>query len=300
MALKKNIFTEDLALFQKTLADYAHYQLFVRWQLEQASKSVERSMAVLETEGHDKNAYFTGNCQSLFNVFHDGNLEIREPYGKRVTQGQDLFAMSREMEGRHNAFVLVALYEALERYLKATFRKLLFQIRNDMPIKDKKEFHRKKPEAVKVEGQPAYFQLYVDYACARDATKALDAFDKFLATDRFVRRSVAWPQMTWREYVGAFAVCRHLIVHNYGRVSETSLRKLGTTQKVFAESCIRESLHGKEQVILPSAKSLDLVFEIIGSYGWGLYVLLSDRCAMADESEFFRPKGGGKRKVQPK
>src|SRR5260370_1252581 len=135
MALKTNVFTEDLALLHNTLADYGHYQLFVRWQLEQASKGIERSMAVLEKGGDDKKA-----------------------------------------------------------------------------------FHKRNPDAIKVEGQPAYFQMYVDYACARDATRALDTFDKFLAMDRFVRRAVAWPQMSWREYVGAIAICRHLIVHNYGRV----------------------------------------------------------------------------------
>ena len=34
--------------------------------------------------------------------------------------------------------------------------------------------------------------------------------------------------------------------------------------------------------------------------GWGLYILLTDRCAMVDEADFFRPQGGGKRKVLPK
>ena len=118
MALKANVFTPDFEDLLRTVANYGHYQHFVRWHLKLGKRSVVLSLQVLEKQGI-KDEYFTGNCQSVVNPFHDGEWVIRAPYGNRVSKGQNIFVMSREMEGRFNSFVLVSVYEALEAYLNA-------------------------------------------------------------------------------------------------------------------------------------------------------------------------------------
>lgn len=296
MALKANVFTQDFDELLRTVADYGHYQHFVQWQFKLAKQRVERSSAALDKQGI--NGFFMGNRQTVVNPFHDGEWVIRDAYGKRVSEGQDIFVVSREMEGRFNSFVLVAVYEALETYLKRVYARLLYQLRNQRPVADKKHFHSKRPQAKECEGQPRYFDLYMEYSCPRDPKRALETFAAELEMKRLVIRGLGG--MTWEDRVTVFAVCRHLIVHNFGRVSAKSLVKLTKAQREYVESFIGESFHSKERVLLPTAEVIDRILQLAGTYGWALYILLSDRCGMADESELFRSKDGGKRKVHPK
>jgi hypothetical protein len=93
--------------------------------------------------------------------------------------------------------------------------------------------------------------------------------------------------MTFDELIATIGFCRHCIVHNEGRVEEEKLVELNRFQRAFVTSCLHASLHGNGRLLLPTSKSADRTMEALASYGWALYVLLSERCAMEDESQLF-------------
>jgi hypothetical protein len=78
------------------------------------------------------------------------------------------------------------------------------------------------------------------------------------------------------------------------------MNTLSAGQQAYVQACFHESLYAGGQQLLPPTIFIDGLFEAVGSYAWALYVLFSERCGMADESQFFRPADGSKRKVQPK
>jgi hypothetical protein len=294
MAHKSNVFTSDHRAFLETLAVLGHFQMVVRWQLRLAKDSFKRSLDVAEKQGF-KNQYGAGNGMSILNIFHDGERDIRAPYGKRVTQGEQLLPMAEEMERRFNSFLLVLIFEALEKHLQVLYGKLLFQLRGKVTI-HKKEFHRRQPFWAKREGTPQYFAAYAEYAWKYK--NVLAEFEKHLAWDRV--KHLSYHEMPWRSYIETIRFCRHRIVHNDGRVSPRNMNELSKGQQTYVQSCLHASLYSKEEHLLPPGNIIDGLFEAVASYGWGLYVLLSEQCSMADESEFFRPKDGSARKVQPK
>jgi hypothetical protein len=296
MAEKANVFTADHEQFLETLADLGHFRLLVGWQLRLAQDSVARSLDVLEKQGH-KNKYGAANGMSIINIFHDGKFDIRAPYGKRVTEGEQLRPMAEELERRFNSFLLVWIFEALEKHLQSLYGYLLFQLRGKLSI-DKKEFHKAKPSWATQAGTPKYFAAYAQYAWKRNYKGVLAAFEQHLAWDRVLYK--AYHEMPWRTYIETIAFCRHRIVHNDSRVSTRSMNELSAGQKAYVRECLHSSLYSAHEHILPPPKHIEGLFEAVGSYAWALYVLFSKQCNMTDESQFFRPADGGPRKVEPK
>jgi hypothetical protein len=297
MARRKNVFTTEHEAFLEALADLGHFQLLIGWQIRLAKDSFARSMEVLKKQGLP-NAYGAANGMSIINIFHDGHLDIRAPYGKRVTEGEQLRPMAEEMERRFNSFLLVWVFELLEKHLMKLYGLVLFQLRTERTLSDKHLFHAKKPKLAKLKGIPQYYHGYADFAWKRNYKGVLDDFEKLTKWDRVTYK--AFHEMPWKEYIEVIAFCRHRIVHNDGRVSKNSMNTLSAGQQAYVQSCFHESLYAGGQQLLPPTTFIDGLFEAVGSYAWALYVLFSERCGMADESQFFRPVDGSKRKVQPK
>jgi hypothetical protein len=297
MAAKKNVFTADHEAFLDALANLGHFELLLGWQLRLAKESVTRSLEVVGKQGYP-NAYGAANGMSIIDIFHDGQLDIRAPYGKRVTQGEQLLPMADEMERRFNSFLFVWVFEVLEKHLMKLYGLLLFQLRNEQMLKDKQQFHAKKPKLAKLKGTPEYYQGYAEFAWKQGYKDVLAAFERLTKWERITYR--AYHGMTWNQYIEVIGFCRHRIVHNDGHVSKNSLNTLSKEQQAYVQSCLHRSLYSSDQHLLPPTDFINGLFEAVASYGWAIYVLFSERCGMEDESEFFRPKGGGKRKVQPK
>jgi hypothetical protein len=295
MSPKANTFTKDLNSLHEHLADLNHYQSFVHWQLGNAKEGLRRSLDYMDKRGL-KNEYFTATGLSLFNIFHDGQLPIRAPLGKRVTDGETLLAMSEEMERRFNSLILVSIFEALERFLKAVYAKLLFQLRGRATLPSKREFHASHRKARAYLGTPQYLADYVKYACRHNCDEAMAAFCKHLDWNSVVHNG--WWDMTWDQFVSVMGFCRHRIIHTHGRVSVDNIRTLNAAQRKFVESCLHYPVHDLEQALLPPSAVIDRCFEVIVSHSWGLYILVTNRCGMMDESLFFRAPGT-KRKVKP-
>src|ERR1019366_9542180 len=230
MALKSNVFTVEHEAFLESLADLGHYQMLIAWQLRLAKDSVGRSLKVVEKQGH-KDMYGAANGMSIINIFHDGKLDIRAPYGKRVSEGERLLPMAEEMERRFNSFLLVWVFEKVEQHLQALYGTLLYQLRDQVTVSDKQDFHRRHPKWSKQERTPHYFDAYAAFCWKRDDKKVIAAFEKHLAWKRVTY--LAYHEMPWREYIETIAFCRHRIVHNDGRVSAPSMNKLSKGQKAY-------------------------------------------------------------------
>jgi hypothetical protein len=202
------------------------------------------------------------------------------------------------MERRVNSLLLVSTFEALERYLKRTFGTFLYQLRNDVVISDKKEFHRKNVGWSKREGTPQYYQRYSDHTCQRNGDRAIGGFAKELDWTRVLKNGPRG--MSYISLIEVMGVCRHSIVHAEGRVSAEKLRTLQKEQRAFVDECLFQSGQNQEKTILHPSDMLNQLFETIASYGWALYILISDRCGMKDEVDFFHPDASGPRKVGAK
>jgi hypothetical protein len=283
MAEKANVFTAEHKSFFNALADLGHFRLLVGWQLGIARHEVTGSNELLEKRGL-KNQFGAANCLSVINLFHKGKFVIRAPFGKRVTQGDQILPMVDALERRFNSFLLVWTFEALEKHLQALFGLLLFQLRGKVAI-EKNAFHRIKPAERKQEGTPQYFAAYAKYAWRQDFKRVLDELEQLLEWNRILL--VAYKGMPWRVFVETIAFCRHRIVHGDGRVSVQSMNQLGTKQKDYVRECLHTSLYTEGEQLLPPTRLIDDFFEAVASYAWALYVLLSDRCKMVNENALF-------------
>jgi len=183
MAVKANVFTTDHERFLETLADLGHFQQLVGWQLRLATGSFKESLNVIRSRGQ-KDWYGAGNGMVLIDILHVGELIVRAPYGKRVTQGQKLFPMAEEMERRFNSFLLVWLFEALEKHLRVLYGKMLFQLRGHGSIPEKRVFHKRFPKWATKERTPQYFQAYAEFLSKRDQKRVIADFETQLDWNR--------------------------------------------------------------------------------------------------------------------
>ena len=296
MALKPNVFTSDFVSLNDQLKRLASYQHFVGWQLKQANASIVRSLELFDKKGWERDKYFAARGLSLLNVFHDGEYVIRPPAGATIIRGEELLEMSDEMNRKFNAFMLVHCFEDFEQFLVKDFGKFLFQIRSAGTIKLKRGFHKAFPQSVKHRGTPQYFREYAKWACNKNATPALDLFAKEL---NFSRLTILFYQMSFADFITALGFCRHCIVHNHGRLFDSSFEKLNKDKRELVSLFLHNGPHSNEVMVLPSTEMIDETFESLVSYGWALYILLAERCGMRDETQFFRDESG-KRKVNPK
>jgi hypothetical protein len=297
MAMRKSVFTYGVEEFLTALSDFRHYQTFVNWQLREAMNRLASSLKVFKSRGY-KGKYGMGTALSVLDVLHRGTLEVRAPAGRRVTSGANLSLMATEMEGRFNALLLVYLFERMEAYLKSLYGTLLFQLRDEITLAEKQQFRRVFPKLRKQEGTPQYYLEYANFLCKRDCNRAVVEFEKQVAWKAAF--SVPWYDMPFDELLGTLAFCRHCIVHKEGRVAKDRMRKLSRPSGVFVRSCLHQSLHGKEELLLPDTKTIDTCFEAVASYAYGLYVLLSERCSMAVDRRLFKRPRNAKRQGRTK
>jgi len=214
-----------------------------------------------------------------------------------MSKGKDVVRMSEEMGRKFNSFILVSVFEDFEDYLKSGLSRLLYQLRGEVALHQKKDFHRHSPGAKKREGTPDYFGEYARWICRRDCDEALAEFRRQLRWDRI--KVSPFYNLTFEQSVRAIGFCRHCIVHNGGKISGARFRKLTRPEQVFVGMCAHKSLHGRGDLILPPTSVIDKMFEGLVSYAWALYILLAQRCKMVDDTEYFRNPDTGKRSVKP-
>jgi len=298
MALKSNVFTSDHQAFLEKLANLGHFQQLVAWALGFAKDTFTRSLDAAEKHGI-REYWGAARCLSICNVFHDGEYALWAPYGKRTALGEQLFPMAEEMERRFNSFLFVWTFEAVEQPLQRLYGKLLFQLRGEVAVANKKDFHRSQPAWTKQEGTPQYFAAYAKFAWRRSYRNVLEQFEKHVDWDR-VKVGTTYHDMAWRTYIEAIEFCRHRIVHNEGRVSPDSMKELGKGQQAYVKSCLHKSLYSTEQHLLPPEEIIEGLFKAVATYGWALYVLLSEHCSMPDESQIFKARRANGRPVRRK
>lgn len=284
MALKANVFTKDFEKFRETMTDLSHLLLLVGWQLGESKKSVARSLAVLEKQGH-KNKFGAGNGLSIVNVFSKIGPQ-RIPGGKRITEGESIIPMTEEMEGRFHSYIFVAGYERLESYLKALYGRMLYQLRGKVTLKSKREFHKRIPKWAKEQNTPPYFASYAKFACRRNCDEAMAVFQKVLRWDTMVFHLMHL--MPFEQIIDLLGFCRHCIVHDEGRLPEEFRVPLNINQLEFIRRCMRKSILTGDETILPDKQQTGLVIEMLVSYGHALYVLLTENCDMVLEHNYFR------------
>lgn len=282
MATKKNVFTPDLTEFLNGCGDLMHLLSFMHYKTRDAVKEIDTSLKKFKKMGW-QDRFRTGTCLPIVNIFHDGEFVTRKRSVIRETGGEGIKNLALEMGGRFNAFVLVSLHEIFEEYVREAFGKLLYQLRNELTAPKKKAFHKANPGWVSRKGTYPYYRQFARFACKRDCTPALMAFDRHLAWDDV--RLVRLRGVSFRELASTVASCRHYTVHQGGRVTDSDLREMPRAQQQLIRSCVRNSVHGGQKLILPDRKVTYDSIEGIASYGYGLYVLLARRCNMRIEYE---------------
>jgi hypothetical protein len=277
MAKKKNVFTDAWIVFHNAAVDLSHLLSFLPWQLKMARKLTQQSLDVLEKRGLKGN-FGAATGLSIIDVFREGEFTYRAPAGKRSTGGDDIERMLSEVEGRFNNSVLLSLHEALEAYVKKLFEAMLYQLRNDRPLRDKSSFHSAIKNAFKHRGTPEYYRLYVHWSCRRDCRYAWDALRDEL--DWSIVKQDGWLGMDWITVADTLSMCRNFIAHDEGRVADERWTEMSRQRKEFIESLMSESMLTTERRILAGRDQAYRFLEAIVSVGYGVYVLLSNRFGM--------------------
>ena len=284
MALKTNVFAKDFEKFRESMTDLSHLLLLVGWQLGESKASMERSLAILEKQGR-KNKFGASNGLSIVNVFKKIGPQ-RAPGSKRITEGESIVPMTQEMEGRFHSYLFVAGYERLESYLKALYGRMLYQLRGQVTLKSKREFHKRIPKWAKERNTPPYFFAYAKFACRRNCDEAIASFQKVLPWDTMVFHLMHL--MPFEQILDLLGFCRHCIVHDEGRLPDEIRSPLDTNQLNFIRRCMQKSILTGDETIMPAKQQTGLVIEMLVSYGHALYVLLSEKCSMVLEHNYFR------------
>jgi hypothetical protein len=156
MALKKNVFTADLNSFFDSLVTYNHWHFQMKSQLEKAKANTEKLFQKFVDKGWS-NEFVSGAALGIIDIFHKGEWVIRAPIGGRTIKGQEAIAMVDETERRFNSLLLVSLFERFETFLKAIYGKMLYQLRHEITIRDRKQFHRSNQNCAKSQGTALYY-----------------------------------------------------------------------------------------------------------------------------------------------
>jgi hypothetical protein len=189
------------------------------------------------------------------------------------------------MEGRYHSYILVAGYERLESYLKTMYRSMLYQLRGQVTLKSKRDFHKRNPKWAKEQNTPPYFAAYAKFACRRNCDEAMAVFQKVLPWDTMVLHLMHL--MPFEQIYDLLGFCRHCIVHDEGRLPEETRVTLDVNQCEFIQRCMRRSVLTGEETILPDKQRTGLVIEMLVSYGHAIYVLLTEKCGMVLERNYF-------------
>jgi hypothetical protein len=286
MSKVNNVFTVDILDMLNTATDLDHLVTFVPWLHKLAEPTIKKSNEILKKRGAPPNSFGPGTGLSIVNVFHDGQYITRAPAGKRITQGDDVRRMAEEIEGRMNASLLTVLHESWEIFLKRVYAKLLFHLKVGLAPPRRAEFHKATPKWRNYRNTPEYFRDYAHWACRVDCSEALRLFVKSLAWNEM--QITGWDGMDWSGVSRILAFCRHCIVHNEGRVSETRWKRLNKPQAALVRTMMKKTILSDDERILPPARLLDRFIEAIVSLAYGLYVLLSQRCDMDVENALFK------------
>jgi hypothetical protein len=202
--------------------------------------------------------------------------------------------MAEEVEGRMNASILAILHETWEIFVKRTYAKLLFHLKDELSPPKRAGFHQATPSWRTYRDTPAYYRDYAQWSCGVDCVEALRVFGQQLAWDEI--RIKQWNGMEWLAVTRLLAFCRHCIVHNEGRVSEARWKRLNKQQAKFVREMMKKTILSEQERILPSGRAIDRLIEAIMSLAYALYVLLSQRCGYEVEHALFNrvpaPKKG--------
>lgn len=291
MTTASNVFTADLITLVDRLVLLNHHQFFVAAQFEQAKGKADELLAKIVKIGGDQDDVFYGSTLSMIDVFHDGKYIIRSPTRGLSTVGNDVLPMIDEAERQFSAFVVVQLFERTEEFLKAVYGKMLGQIGDTMSLAELPAFQRAMKGWNGVPGSQDYYERYSGFVWRQKPNAAFADFQSQLAWEKAI--IIGYLDMTYPELIQALGCCRHCIVHNQGHPETSKMAKLNKVQTAFVESWLHESVHKKDPLILPTTKDVDKCFDEVVTYARSLYVLLSERCRMADDSPYFK-KGGAK------
>lgn len=268
MAKKTNIFTDDWLTFHDVAVDLSQMLTFVPWQLKMARDATKRSLDAVEKMGHP-GKFGAATGLSIIDVFREGEFTYRMPAGKRATSGHDIGPMISEVEGRFNNSVLLSLHEALETYAKKLFQAMLYQLRNERPLKDKGDFHSAIKTAHKHRGTPEYFRLYVRWTCRRDCRKAWEAFRNEL--DWGIVKQDGWESLEWLAVVDTLDRCRNFIAHDEGRVADEQWSAMSTPQRDLIKALMRKSMLTGEDRILATKDQAYRFLEAIMAVSYAVY-----------------------------
>lgn len=196
--------------------------------------------------------------------------------------------MAVEVQGRINASLLCVLHETWEMYLKGLYGKMLFRLRDGVSLPSREAFHNMTPKWRKYRNTAQYFADYAAFACRFNCTEALDACRNEL--DWSLVHVRHWPatDILWMDVARVLAFCRHCIVHNEGRVSETRLTKLTKQLRRFVQAMMMKTILSDDLRILPDAGTLDQLVEAMASLAYGLYAMVSKRFGLTIEYELWK------------
>ena len=290
MAKKANIFTEDWNDFHDIAVNLRHLLALLPWQLKMANDATQRTLSVLERQGH-KNNFGAATGLTIIDVFRNRDRDeftYRAPLGKRDTSGEEIEIVMNEVQARFNNSVVVSLHEAFERFVRGVFGKMLYQLRKERPLANKKAFHASQANNVQDEGTMAYYQRYAEWSCRRNCRKAFQFFDKELDWTPVLQPD--WRGIRWRDVSDLLNSCRNIIVHNEGRVTSKTMVRLPPHQREFLQFTISQSsLTGKMQILFEK-DTARCFLEAAATVPYICYYLLSRRFNMNLDVELWPKK----------
>lgn len=284
MAKKADIFSKDIESLLNACGDLFHLASIERSRIKRENESLDRAYEAFKTLGRE-DLFFSGTCLPIIDVFHEGEWVTRSPSVRRETMATEIKQLANELYRRSNAYILVSLHERLEEFLRDAYGKFRFQVRNEKSLSDKQAFHKSRQGQGGQRGTAEYFQRYAKWKCRNNCDPIMVDYQRLLPWERFKLH------VDFREFAHTIGMCRHWTVHNGGIVTPEGLGKLKSDgARKFVSDCVEKQVHGDRQLFLPDHETARHSIELIASYAYGLYVLLTDHCRMKSEYQLGRQR----------
>jgi hypothetical protein len=199
-----------------------------------------------------------------------------------------------ETNGRFQAECLCLAFEAVEGFLKRLGGEYFWQKRIDIGEAERERF-AKAASALPAADSREYFTRFVEWTCRRNTDELIKRLRREIPEFGDVAKPYALTVKPYTSKVDLFRIfkliseCRHLIIHNHGRVDVLALAHRTGTCAQDIEGLCRKGVLDDEMTILPKRGQVTDYLEYLADFCYLCYKAVSNQCGLAIDFDPYEP-----------
>jgi hypothetical protein len=167
--------------------------------------------------------------------------------------------------------------------------------RSDIDAADRDRFAKASGASLPSAGTQEFFVEYVDWMCRRNTDELIKKLRRDVPSFGGISKPYALTVKPFVSKVDLFRVfklvaeCRHLIIHNHGRIDARELAHGTGTPELDIQNLYRKSLFDGEMTILPERGVVTDYLEYLADFCFLCYRTISDYCGLTVDFDPYGP-----------